>query len=66
MVGNANRRPPQQNPPRPAIETISALALQIGRLTSALPPPTGRPLPQAGAAVLDVKRFVDFPMLYLF
>ena len=40
MVGNAKQ--PQQNPPRPAIDTITALALQIGKPFITPPPQTGR------------------------
>ncbi|QDT57981.1 hypothetical protein SV7mr_04700 [Stieleria bergensis] len=42
VVGNANRRQPQQNPPRPAIETLDAAALQLCTLTS-MPPAANRP-----------------------
>ena len=54
MVGNANRRPLQRNPPRPAIETTDAAALQLCKFISAPPPQTGLP---AGGSVM-LKGFV--------
>ncbi|QDT60389.1 hypothetical protein SV7mr_29110 [Stieleria bergensis] len=44
VVGNANRKQPQRNPPRSAIETINAPALPIVPFIIAPPPHTVRPL----------------------
>ncbi|WP_145274713.1 hypothetical protein [Planctomycetes bacterium SV_7m_r] len=42
VVGNANHRQSQRNPPRPAIEVINAAALQLCKFISAPPLQTGR------------------------